>query len=293
VEKFKGLAGIYLAQPGDTAVTVLYVVDEVLYQGRSKYQEIAVVKLRQFGKALVLDGLIQSTEVDEYIYHEALVHPAMVAHPQPKRVLILGGGEGATLREVLKHNTVEEAVMVDIDEQVVEVAKKYLQEWHQGAFNDPRSRIVIADGLEYVKDAVRRNEVFDVVIMDLTDPYGSEIAHRLYGRQAFEMIKSILARDGIVVTQAGSSYFFSKAYDVVVNSVSTVFSEVCEYGVWVPSFLYINNFIAASDVLNPCKLSAEYVDSTLRKRGVATRMYNGRAHVSMMLMPILRPGGRS
>ncbi len=289
MERFKGVAGMYLAQPGDTAVTVLYVVDEVLYHGRSRYQEIAVVRLRQFGKALVLDGLIQSTEADEYVYHEALVHPALVAHPNPRRVLILGGGEGATLREALKHGTVSEAVMVDIDELVVEVARRYLPEWHQGAFDDPRARVVIADGMEYVERAAERGERFDVVVMDLTDPYGSEIAHKLYSREAFGKIKSILSPGGIVVTQAGNSYFFPKAYEAVLGSISSVFREVCEYGVWVPSFLYTNNFIAASDEVNPCRLSAEEVDRRLRERGVRTRMYSGRTHVSMVNMPVLRP----
>ena len=287
MERFKGLAGLYLAQPGDTHLTVLYEVEEVIYQTRSKYQEIAVVKLKGLGKALILDGLIQSVEADEYVYHEALVHPALTAHPNPRRVLILGGGEGATLREALKHRTVEQAVMVDIDGEVIETAKKYLQEWHQGAFDDPRARVVVADGFEYVKEAASRGEAFDVVVMDLTDPFGSEIAHHLYSEESFRKIKSVLAPDGIVVTQAGNSFYFRKPYQEVRKAVAAVFKEVCEYGVWVPSFLYVNNFIAASDKYNPCRLGAQEVDTRLRERGVKTKMYNGRTHVSMVNIPLL------
>ncbi len=287
MERFHGLAGLYLAQPGDSHLTVLYEVEEILFQGRSRYQEIAVVKLRGLGKALILDNLIQSVEVDEYVYHEALVHPAMVAHPNPRRVLVLGGGEGATLREVLKHSTVREAVMVDIDDMVIEVSRKYLPEWHRGAFDDPRARVVVADGFKYLREAVERGETFDVVVMDLTDPFGSEIAYHLYSVESFQLLRRAVGSEGIVVTQAGNSFYFRKAYNMVRDSVSKVFSEVCEYGIWVPTFLYVNNFIAASDTHNPCKLDAETVDRRLRERGVKTRVYSGRTHLSMVNMPLL------
>ncbi len=285
MERFHGITGLFLAQPGDTALTVLYEVEEVIVKTRSPYQEIAVVKLKKFGKALVLDGLIQSTEADEYIYHEALVHPALTVHPEPKRVLILGGGEGATLREALKHSTVKEAVMVDIDPVVVEIARKHLIEWHRGAFDDPRARVVIMDGFKYVREAISRGEQFDVVIMDLTDPYGSEIAYTLYSRESFELLKKLVGSKGIVVTQAGNKFFFHKQYQAVLNNIRQVFSKVCEYGVWVPSFLYINNFIAASDTYDVCSIDAKTVDDRLRERKVETKMYSGRAHIGLVNAP--------
>jgi spermidine synthase len=270
-----------LYQPSDP-IGALYPIEEVILHKRSKYQEILVVKLRVFGKTLVLDGLIQSTERDEYIYHESLVHPAMTVHPRPERVLILGGGEGATLREVLKHKTVREAVMVDIDGEVVEVAKKYLKEWHQGAFEDPRARVVIMDGFEYVRKAKARGERFDVVIMDLTDPYGSEVAASLYTPEAIRSVKDVMNSDGILVVQAGSSTFFYDAFRRVYESVKSAFSIVEEYGSWVPSFMYVNSFIFASDKYSMRSISMEEVDQRLKERGVATRFYNGLRHYTFI-----------
>jgi spermidine synthase len=270
-----------LYQPSDP-IGAIYPIEEVIIHKRSKYQEILVLKLRVFGKTLVLDGLIQSTERDEYIYHESLVHPAMIVHPNPQRVLILGGGEGATLREVLKHNTVKEAVMVDIDGEVIEVAKKYLSEWHQGAFDDPRARVVVMDGFKYVEEARSRGERFDVVIMDLTDPYGSEVAAKLYTPEAVKRVKEVMNTDGILVVQAGSSTFFYEAFKKVYDAVKSTFKIVEEYGSWVPSFMYVNSFIFASDKYSMKSVSIEEVDRRLRERGVVTRFYNGLRHYTFI-----------
>jgi len=113
-------------------------IRKVLYSGTTKYQRVAVVEFEDLGKALILDGKTQSTLYDEFIYHESLVHPAMITHPNPRKVLILGGGEGATAREVLKHRSVEEVVMVDIDEDVIKISKEYLPEMNQGVFENPK-----------------------------------------------------------------------------------------------------------------------------------------------------------
>ncbi len=263
-------------------------VEEVIFQGRSKYQNIIVARIKDFGKALILDGLIQSSERTEYIYHESLVHPAMVLHPNPRKVLILGGGEGATLREVLKHGTVEKAVMVDIDEMVVDVARRYLQEWHQGSFDDPRSEVKIMDGYEYVRRARESGLKFDVVIMDLTDPYGPEVSKGLYSREFFEMLSSIMVDDGVLVTQAGNSFFYPDIYDRVLENIKPVFRYTGEYMVWVPEFGYANNFIVASKAYDPNRLSAAEVDERLRSRGVKTRLFNGNFYEALMKMPIIK-----
>lgn len=278
-----------LYQPSDP-IGAIYPVEEVIVHKKSKYQDILIVRLRVFGKTLVLDGLIQSTERDEYIYHESLVHPAMTVHPRPERVLILGGGEGATLREVLKHNTVRRAVMVDIDGDVVELAKRYLQEWHQGAFDDPRAEVVIMDGFQYVREASSRGERFDVVIMDLTDPYGSEVAAKLYTPEAMKLIKNVMKADGVLVIQAGSSTFFYDAFMRVFNSARSVFSNVEEYGSWIPSFMYVNSFVFASDKYTLTSLTPEEVDRRLRERGVKTRFYNGLRHYTFLGLAGIRLG---
>ncbi|ABM79935.1 polyamine aminopropyltransferase [Hyperthermus butylicus] len=276
-----GMFRLNIYQPGGP-IGALYPVEKILYHGRSQYQEIMILVLRGFGKTLVLDGLIQSTESDEHIYHETLVHPAMTVHPNPRRVLILGGGEGATLREVLKHNTVEKAVMVDIDGEVVRVAREYLPEWHQGAFDDPRAQVVIMDGFEYIKEAARRGEDFDVIIMDLTDPFGPKIAAKLYTKEAIGLVKSVLRSDGILVTQAGCAALFPEAFEKVYGSVKSLFAHAEEYGVWVPSFMYVNSFVFASDKYRLTDLSMEEVDRRLRERGVETRFYSGLRHYTLI-----------
>ncbi len=252
---------------------------------RSKYQEIVVADLDDFGRSLVLDGYIQSAELDEYVYHESLVHPAMILHPNPRRVLIVGGGEGATLREVLRHRTVERAVMVDIDEEVVNVAKQYLEKMHQGAFSDPRAQVVIADGKEYIE---KTNELFDVIILDLTDPYSAEISKALYTEEFYRKVYERLVEDGVMVTQAGNSFFFEEVYDFVLSNVRRVFPIVFEYNVWVPSFGYACNFIIGSKKYDPYALSGEEVERRLAERGVETKFFCGATYLSMLYTPIYR-----
>jgi spermidine synthase len=164
---------VVLIEPLSGNTTLLIKVRAVHAVKRSKYQTIVIADTEDYDRVLILDDYIQSSYQDEHYYHESLVHPAMVTHPAPRDVLILGGGEGATLREVLKHKTVQRAVMVDIDGDVVELSRRYLPEMHQGSFDDPRARVVIEDGFVYVENALKTGDKYDVVIMDLTDPYSS------------------------------------------------------------------------------------------------------------------------
>ena len=261
----------------------LRVVKDVIYYGRSKYQEIMVVELEELGKTLILDGKTQSSVYDEYIYHEALVQPAMVLHGGPRRVLILGGGEGATAREVLKFRSVEEVVMVDIDEEVVKVAKRYLSEMHQGAFDDPRLKLVIMDGLKYVSEV---NEKFDVIIADLVDPIAGGPAYKLYTREFYGMIKERLAEGGVFVTQAASTSHTPKVHAVIYNTVKSVFKHARSYQVFVRSFNSMWGFVVASDYKDPSRLTRDYVDSKLKELLVRpNRFYDGDAHVHMFTLP--------
>jgi spermidine synthase len=278
--------GVYIIEPAGKYIRLLFKVNKVFALERSPYQEVVLAEIEGFGKSLLLDKFIQSTERDEYIYHELLVHPAMAMHPNPERVLMIGGGEGATLREVLKHSTVKEAVMVDIDPVVVEFSKRYLEHMHQGSFNDPRARVYIMDGYEYVKKAP--SGYFDVVIMDLTDPYASEIAKPLYSREAFAEIKRVLKADGAVATQAGSSYFYPEEYRYVLESVKANFKHVAEYWFWVPSFGLNVNFVVGSDAY---KLEdvVDKMDEVLKSRGVKTKLVSGRLVEGLLKIGVLYP----
>src|SRR3972149_10077921 len=142
-------------------LTMLHSIKERIYSGRSKFQSVDIINTGSFGICLVLDGKIQSSEADEFIYHEALVHPAMLTHPHPEKVFIAGGGEGATLREVLAHKTVKRAVMVDIDEEVTAISRKYLPDHARGAFEDPRTHLHYTDARQHLENSPDR---YDIII---------------------------------------------------------------------------------------------------------------------------------
>lgn len=285
-------AGLYIEEPVSASTRMTTPIKRILAFVRTKYQTAIIADAEEFGLSLILDGYTQSSELDEYIYHEALVHPAMVTHEKPERVLIVGGGEGATLREVLKHSTVRRAVMVDIDGEVVDLCRKYLECMHRGSFYDPRAELVIMDGREYVEKA--QDGEFDVVVLDLTDPYSSEVAMKLYTAEFYKEVFRVLSSNGVMVTQAGSSFFYEKAYDWVLENVKKVFPLVREYSIWVPSFGYACNFIIGSKGRDPAALSIEEVDRILSERGLTGKLkvYSGRTHVALMLMPVLRPAKR-
>ncbi|RLG87674.1 MAG: spermidine synthase [Thermoprotei archaeon] len=285
------ILGLSIIQSFSPRDYMIIKVESVVAITKTKYQEVIIADLKGYGRALVLDGLIQSTEIDEYVYHESLVHPVMITHPNPEKILIIGGGEGATLREVLRYNTVKKVVMVDIDGELIELCKKHLKSYHQGAFDDPRAEIVIMDGREYVE---KSHEKFDVVILDLTDPYGPEISKALYSQEFYEKIFRVLKDDGLMVTQAGSSFYFEKVYDYVLNNIKKVFPIIIEYNVWIPSFGYACNFIIGSKKYNPKILSANEIEERLKKRDVKDklRFYSSTTHISLMHMPIYRPSNK-
>lgn len=280
------IGGIYVIEPTSPKLASLFKAKKIFVTEKTPYQEIMLAEIEDFGRALIIDNLIQSTERDEYIYHESLVHPAMVLHPNPRKVLIIGGGEGATLREVLKHKTVEEAVMVDIDEKVVEFSKKYLEYMHQGSFYDKRAKVIIMDGQKYVRESP--DNYYDVVILDLTDPYAGEAAKPLYSEKFYREIHRILREDGVVVTQAGNSFYYREAYDYVYNNLSKVFPQVVEYWVWIPSFTYTCNFILGSKIYDPRKMSEEEVDRILSDRGVKTKFLNGKRFIGLLKLGIIK-----
>jgi len=273
-----------LIQPVSKTTSLIMGLKNIIVSRRTKYQLVQIVELEEFGISLVLDRLVQSTEADEFIYHESLVHPALVTHPNPGRVLIIGGGEGATLREVLKHNSVSRAVMVDIDGELVNLAREYLKVMHRGSFDDPRSEVIIMDGKKYIEET---NESYDVIIIDLTDPHGPEISKLLYSKEFYMMVRGRLLDGGLIVTQAGNSFYFPNTYSSVLRSLREVFPIVREYWVWIPSFGYSCNFILASTTHDPSSLTPEEVNEVLRRRGVITRFYNGRVHTALMNSSII------
>ncbi|MFC1925215.1 polyamine aminopropyltransferase [Chloroflexota bacterium] len=261
----------------------LHKLEDVLYSGKTKFQSVQVINTGSFGKCLVLDGKIQSSEMDEFIYHEALVQPAMTTHPEPKKVLIAGGGEGATLREVLSHRSVERAVMVDLDGEAVDLCRRFLPSMHQGAFEDKRVELLHLDAREYLANSGQR---FDIIVIDLTDPLEGGPSYMLYTTEFYQMVREKLTPQGIISVQCGSCTFGeSSAYVAINSTLKTAFSSVLPYQAHVPSFGGLWGFTLASQQLDP--LSGDEVDKRISARVSASlRFYDGITHRALFCLPL-------
>jgi spermidine synthase len=262
----------------------LYRLEEVLYSGRTKYQSVRIIRTPAFGVCLVLDGKIQSSERDEFIYHEALVQPAMVAHPRPETVFIAGGGEGATLREALRHPTVKRAVMVEIDAEVVALSRKYLPGHGRAAFEDPRAELHHADARKYLE---KSTDKFDIIIIDLPDPLEGGPAYRLFTGEFYRTVNERLAEDGLIAVQAGSALLTELLnLSAVNNTLKTVFPVVAAGAAHVPVFGAPWGFCFASREHDPSRLTADRVDEIIAGRGLAgLKFYDGLTHRGMFALP--------
>jgi len=214
--------------------TYVHGIRRVLVSQRTAYQQMAIVESGIYGKALVLDGKWQSSTGDEFLYHEALVHPALISHGSPRQVLVLGGGEGATVREVLRWKTLEKVVMVDIDGDVVAACQEHLPEMHQQAFADPRVELVIGDALHYLDTTTAD---WDVIISDLSDPIEAGPSFPLFTVEYFQKVRQALRPEGIFVLQSGPvSPPDLAAHGRLVKTVQAVFPHVFSYSSFVPTY---------------------------------------------------------
>lgn len=265
-------------------LTQLHSIERVVYSGRSEFQSIEIIDTGSFGVCLVLDGKIQSSERDEFIYHEALVHPVMLTHPNPRNIFIAGGGEGATLREVLAHKSVGKAVMVDIDEKVIDVCRRFLPFFHQNSFDDPRAELHFADARKYLEQS---NEKFDVIIIDLADPLADGPARLLYTQEFYQLAKQRLHANGIMSVQAESVGLADvQNFTAIVHTLGTVFSIVCPYQAYIPAFTDLWGFAAGSQSLNPTELTAGEVDARISSRiAKELKSYDGLTHCAIFTIP--------
>ncbi len=260
----------------------LHRVEETVYSGTTQFQSVEIIETGAFGRCLVLDGKIQSSEKDEFIYHEALVHPAMVAHPNPETVFIAGGGEGATLREALRHPSVKKAVMVDIDGEVIDICRRHLGSWHQGSFDDRRSELHITDAKGYLEGC---RESFDVMILDLPEPLEEGPASILHTREFYQLVGDKLGSEGVVSLQAGSASWGScECFTAIVNTLSAVFPLVYPYATHVPSYASVWGFAVASR--NVSMLSPAGIDRRIASRiKDGLRFYDGLTHQGLFALP--------
>ena len=249
----------YLTQ-GSEPTLALFPIERIVFSGQSKFQRIEVVDFEELGRGLVLDGLIQAVESDEFIYHESLVQTALYNCSHPRKVVIVGGGDGGALREILRCKAVERATMVDIDRKVVDVSKKYLRRIHRGSFSDKKADIVIGDGREYLS---RRRSAFDVIIVDITDPVPSGPALFLYSVEFYRLAKRALNSAGVLVTQA--SPYEGKQFMRVLRSLRSVFKTTLPFHAYVKTFADDWGFVLATDQPSLRSSSPENVDSWISR----------------------------
>ncbi|HEX8948329.1 MAG TPA: polyamine aminopropyltransferase [Dissulfurispiraceae bacterium] len=255
-------------------IQYVYDVEEVLYKGKSDFQEIMVFKNPHFGNILVLDGVVQITERDEFLYHEMLVHIVLHAHPNPKKVVVIGGGDGGTVREVLKHRSVEKVYFIEIDKEVINVSKKFFPAV-AGGVDDPRVEIKCMDGAEFVKN---RPGDIDAIIVDSTDIIG--FAQSLFTVEFFKSVKDALADEGMFVTLSESLHFHKDMVVEVQETMKRIFPLVDLYT--APIATYAGNwwtFSAASKKHSLREMRTEY--------GIDTKYYNDEVHRQAFLSPKL------
>ncbi|MBF6594417.1 MAG: fused MFS/spermidine synthase [Thermaceae bacterium] len=259
-------------------------MDAVLAAGKTQFQDYFIFQTGAFGKVLVLDKDVQSTERDEYIYHETLVHPAMLMHPEPRSVFIVGGGEGATLREVLRHPSVERAAMCDIDGELVEMAQRLLPEWHQGAFDDPRASIITEDARAWLET---HPQTYDLIIVDLNDPVGVDNpARMLFTVEFYELLKRRLNPGGLMSMQAGMILLtHHKMHPVVHHTVKQVFRHTRSYRNYIPGFMLNFGFIVASDAVDAGGVSEGTLESRILGRGLKLRHLDADFTKAMFMLP--------
>ena len=256
-------------------------VDKLYFENKTGHQHLVIFENAKFGRVMALDGIIQTTEADEFIYHEMLTHVPLLAHGAVRNVLIIGGGDGGMLREVCKHQGVEHITQVEIDDKVVEMCKQYLPNHSAGAYDDPRVEIVIDDGANFVNTTDKK---FDVIISDSTDPIGPGGA--LFTLDFYGACKKCLNPDGILVTQNGVAYMQLDEVTTTYKRLQPHFKDRSFYSAAVPTYIGgIMTFAWATDNPETRKQPVETIQQRFEQANIKTRYYNPAIHVASFALP--------
>jgi spermidine synthase len=263
-----------------------YTAGKTLHTGKTSFQQLEIIESREFGNSLLLDGVTQVTARNEFLYHEPMVHPALTCHPQARDVLVIGGGDGGILRQVMRHNTVRKAVLAELDGGVVDFCAKHLPEVNGGAFADPRLRIEIGDGRRFVEGTSER---FDAVLMDMTDPFGPSVM--LYTREFFQAVKRTFHDDrGIFVMHTESPISRPQTFQQCLATLKSAFRFQRTFYLYVHMYAVLWSVTVSSDTVDVGALSATEIDARLRTHGVhGLQCYTGATHHSMLtVMPFIQ-----
>lgn len=257
-----------------------YTVKKSLRKAKTKYQNIELVDTDEFGRVLLLDEITQVAERNDYHYHEPMVHPALCCHPRPRSILVIGGGDGGIAREVLKYPVVERVVLAELDGGVVDFSRKYLSVVHGDSFNDPRLEVNIVDGRKFTEEHPGE---FDVVIMDMTDPFGP--SKMLYTRDFYRIVKQAFRdKNGIFVMHSESPVARPKAFSSIQKTLSSVFTNVNPFYLYIQMYAVLWSITFSSDSISAQSCRSAAIDRKLSRYGIENlQVYSGSTHSSMQV----------
>ncbi len=268
------MQGIWFTEKQGPGLAISCLVKKVLHHEKTAYQDLKVVDTETFGKMLLLDNVIQTNIMDEFIYHEMITLPAINTHPNPEKVLIIGGGDGGTIREAIKNPKVKQAVLVEIDEGVVEASKKYLPGISSG-LDSPKVKVLIEDGIEHVR---RHKNTYDVILVDSTDPIGPAVG--LFAEEFYRSVHGALKDDGIFVAQTASPFFDKELIKRIHLYLKSIFPIKKLYLASVPT--YPGGywcFTMGSKKYNPLEVSKEDIPE------LDTKYYSADIHFAAFVLP--------
>jgi len=259
-------------------------IQKLIYSKKTKYQMIKIFNTETFGRVFALDQATQLTEKDEFIYHEMLIHPSMLAHPNPKKILIIGGGDGGALRECLKYN-IDKVYLVEIDKEVIIAARRFLKFVCQNSFNDSRTKIIIEDGYKFLINNGYKN-FFDIVIVDCTDPDPENISLVLFNKKFYQAIFKSLKSDGILIYQSGSLFFTPKGYLNIYKKIKEIFPLAGIYWTVIPSYPgAIWGYTYGSKKIDLKNIDLAQLEKKYKRLKLKTKFYNPKIHQNSFLLP--------
>ncbi len=254
-------------------------INKIIYKKKTKYQKIFIVNNKKIGNILILDNIIQTTEFDEFIYHEMICLIPILSHPKPKNILIIGGGDGGCLKQITKFKEIKSITLVEIDKKIISCSKKYLFKIHKNSFNDPRVKIINSDGIKFIKNNNKKK--FDIIIIDGTDPVGP--GKKLFSKNFYFNCKKSLSKNGIIVSQSGTILQIKQAFKNL-NKIKKIFKYSGFYQSSVPTY-YGGNifFIWASEKNNLKKINVNQL--SYRIKSYKFKYYNLMIHINSFVLP--------
>ena len=262
----------------------MHAIARTIVSRQTKFQFMEILDTHSYGKCLILDGRIQSSQADEFIYHELLVQPGLLAHANPRRAMVIGGGEGATVREILRHKSVTDCLMVDIDGEVVEECKRHLPEMHRGAFDDPRTRLLHEDARAYLE---KTGDRFDLIVIDLVEPLEEGPACLLFTREFYTLVRDRLTPGGAMTLQAGMTKLGELDFFTSIHrTLREVFPVVAPYQTFISCFGTPWGFITATRKVDPRRQDPAAVDRLVADRTKGPLGYwDGQTHQHAFNLP--------